>query len=133
MEQTLIIIKPDAVARKLVGAIFQRFEQKQLTIRQLSLGTMSRETAEKHYDHIRQYAFFEEMMAYMTESEVIYAVLEGEEAIAVVRKMIGATNCIEAEPGTIRGDYGGKGFRNIIHASDSVESAALEIHRFFHQ
>ena len=133
MEQTLIIIKPDAVARKLVGAIFQRFEQKQLTIRQLSLGMMSRETAEKHYDHIRQYAFFEAMMAYMTESEVIYAVLEGEEAIAVVRKMIGATNCIEAEPGTIRGDYGGKGFRNIIHASDSVESAALEIHRFFHQ
>lgn len=131
MEQTLVIIKPDGVSRKLVGEIFQRFEKKQLTFKQLKVAKMSRELAEEHYAHIKTFDFFEDMMAYMTASEVVYVVLEGHNAIKTVRKMIGATNCLEAEPGTIRGDYGGSSYENVIHASDSIEAAATEICRFF--
>lgn len=131
MEQTLIIIKPDGVTRKLVGEIIQRFEKKQLNIRRLKIAKMSRELAEEHYAHVKKFDFFEDMLAYMTSSEVVYLVLEGTSVIKTVRKMIGATNCLEAEPGTIRGDYGANSYQNIIHASDSSEAAAIEIKRFF--
>ena len=131
MEQTLIIIKPDGVKRKLVGEILQRFERKQLKLSQLKVATMSRELAEEHYAHIKKFDFFEDMMTYMTSSEVVYIILEGNDVIKTVRKMIGATNCVEAEPGTIRGDYGGSSYQNIVHASDSPEAAAIEIKRFF--
>ncbi|GGC91697.1 nucleoside-diphosphate kinase [Enterococcus wangshanyuanii] len=131
MEQTLIIIKPDGVKRKLVGEILQRFERKQLTIRQLKVAMMTRELAEEHYAHVKKFDFFEDMMDYMTSSEVIYLVLEGEAVIKTVRTMIGATNCLEAAPGTIRGDYGNNSYHNIIHASDSPEAAQTEIQRFF--
>lgn len=131
MEQTLIIIKPDGVKRKLVGEIIQRFEKKQMKLSQIKIGKMSRELAEEHYGHIKQFDFFEDMMKYITSSEVVYLVLEGPKVITTVRKMIGATNCLEAEPGTIRGDFGAAGFENIIHASDSPEAAELEIKRFF--
>lgn len=131
MEQTLIIIKPDAVKRQLVGAIIQRFEQKQLKLNQLKVAVMTRELAEEHYAHIKKFDFFEDMITYMTSSEVVYVVLEGTDVIKTVRKMIGVTNCLEADPGTIRGDYGGGSYRNVVHASDSPESAAVEIKRFF--
>ncbi|MDA9471259.1 nucleoside-diphosphate kinase [Enterococcus sp. 5H] len=131
MEQTLIIIKPDGVKRKLVGEILQRFERKQLKLSQLKVATMSRELAEEHYAHIKKYDFFEDMMTYMTSSEVVYIILEGNDVIKTVRKMIGITNCLEAEPGTIRGDYGGSSYQNIVHASDSPEAATIEIRRFF--
>lgn len=131
MEQTLIIIKPDGVKRKLVGEILQRFERKQLKISQLKVATMSRELAEEHYAHIKKFDFFEDMMTYMTSSEVVYIILEGKDVIKTVRKMIGVTNCLEAEPGTIRGDYGGSSYQNIVHASDSPEAATIEIKRFF--
>lgn len=131
MEQTLIIIKPDGVKRKLVGEILQRFERKQLKLSQLKITTMSRELAEEHYAHIKKYDFFEDMMTYMTSSEVVYIILEGNDVIKTVRKMIGITNCLEAEPGTIRGDYGGSSYQNIVHASDSPEAATVEIKRFF--
>ncbi|MFD1901472.1 nucleoside-diphosphate kinase [Enterococcus termitis] len=131
MEQTLIIIKPDGVKRKLVGEILQRFERKQLTIRQLKVAIMTRELAEEHYAHVKQFDFFEDMITYMTSSEVVYLILEGTEVIKTVRKMIGATNSLKAEPGTIRGDYGGDSSQNVIHASDSPESAQIEINRFF--
>lgn len=133
MEKTLVIIKPDGVARKLVGEIIQRFEKKQLTLTQLKIAQMSRELAEEHYAHVRKFDFFEDMITYMTSSEVIYLVLEGNSVIKTVRKMVGATNCLEAEPGTIRGDYGANSYENIIHASDSPESAMVEIKRFFNE
>lgn len=133
MEKTLVIIKPDGVSRKLVGEILQRFEKKQLKLTQLKVATMSRELAEEHYAHVRKFDFFEDMITYMTSSEVIYLVLEGNSVIKTVRKMVGATNCLEAEPGTIRGDYGANSYENIIHASDSPESAMVEIKRFFNE
>lgn len=131
MEQTLVIIKPDGVKRKLVGEILQRFERRQLSIRQLKVATMSRELAEEHYAHIKTFDFFEDMMTYMTSSDVVYIILEGNDVIKTVRKMLGATNCLEAESGTIRGDFGGSGYQNVVHASDSPEAAAIEIKRFF--
>ncbi|MCA5013585.1 MULTISPECIES: nucleoside-diphosphate kinase [unclassified Enterococcus] len=131
MEQTLIIIKPDGVKRKLVGEILQRFERKQLIIRQLKVGIMTRDLAEEHYAHVKKFDFFEDMITYMTSSEVVYLILEGDSVIKTVRKMIGATNCLEAAPGTIRGDYGNNSYHNIIHASDSPEAARIEINRFF--
>ncbi|MGX7245079.1 nucleoside-diphosphate kinase [Enterococcus quebecensis] len=133
MEQTLVIIKPDGVKRKLVGEILQRFERKQMTLAKLKVAKMSRELAEEHYAHVKQFDFFEEMMTYMTSSEVVYLVLEGTEVIKTVRKMIGATNCLQAEPGTIRGDYGANSYQNVIHASDSPEAALTEIKRFFNE
>ncbi|MBO0421717.1 nucleoside-diphosphate kinase [Enterococcus plantarum] len=133
MEKTLVIIKPDGVSRKLVGEILQRFEKKQLKLTQLKVAQMSRELAEEHYAHVRKFDFFEDMITYMTSSEVIYLVLEGNSVIKTVRKMVGATNCLEAEPGTIRGDYGANSYENIIHASDSPESAMVEIKRFFNE
>lgn len=133
MEQTLVIIKPDGVSRRLVGEIIQRFEQKQLNISQLKVAKVSRKLAEEHYAHVKKYDFFEDMITYMTSSEVVYLVLEGSSVIKTVRKMIGATNCLEAEPGTIRGDYGANSYENIIHASDSPEAATIEINRFFYE
>lgn len=131
MEQTLVIVKPDGVERKLVGEIIQRFERKQLKLSQLKVGRMTRELAEEHYAHIKGRDFFEDMMAYMTSSDVVYMVLEGDGVIKTVRKMIGITNPLEAEPGTIRGDYGANNYQNIVHASDSPEAADIEVQRFF--
>ena len=131
MEQTFVIIKPDGVQRKLIGEIIQRFERKQLKIVQLKIATMSQAQAEEHYAHVKQYDFFPDLIQYMTSSEVVYMVLKGPNAVQIVRTMIGATNPVEATPGTIRGDYGLAGFQNIIHASDSVEAADVEITRFF--
>lgn len=131
MEQTLVIIKPDGVERKLVGEIIQRFERKQLILSQLKVDKMSRELASEHYAHIKGRDFFEDMMTYMTSSEVVYLVLNGAGVIKTVRKMIGITNPLEAEPGTIRGDYGATSYQNIVHASDSPEAAEIEIKRFF--
>lgn len=131
MEQTLVMIKPDGVERKLVGEIIQRFERKQLKLSQLKVGRMSRELAEAHYAHVKGRDFFEDMIDYMTSSDVVYLVLSGTEVIKTVRKMIGVTNPLEAEPGTIRGDYGATSYQNIIHASDSSKAAELEIQRFF--
>lgn len=131
MEQTLVIIKPDGVERKLVGEIIQRFERKQLTLSQLKVAKMSRDLAEEHYAHIKGRDFFEDMIRYMTSSEVVYLILNGTDVIKTVRKMIGITNPLEADPGTIRGDYGATSYQNIIHASDSPEAAKTEINRFF--
>ncbi|MGM0218851.1 nucleoside-diphosphate kinase [Enterococcus sp. AZ126] len=133
MEKTLVIIKPDGVSRKLVGEILQRFEKKQLKLSQLKVAIMSRELAQEHYAHVKEFDFFDDMITYMTSSEVVYLVLEGTSVIKTVRKMIGATNCLEAEPGTIRGDYGANSHQNIIHASDSPTAAEIEIKRFFHE
>jgi nucleoside-diphosphate kinase len=131
MEQTLVIIKPDGVQRKLVGEIIQRFERKQLKLVQMKIAQMSRSTAEEHYAHVKGRDFFNDLISYMTASEVVYLVLEGSSAIQVVRNLIGATDSATAAPGTIRGDYGAGGYQNVIHASDSTAAAQIEINRFF--
>lgn len=131
MEQTLIIIKPDGVDRHLVGRILQRFEDRNLTISKMYLGKLTVDKAKEHYDHLRDKLFFKDIIDYMVSGPVVFAILEGENVIAITRKMIGATNPLEASSGTIRGDFALTSGANVIHASDSIEAAKVEIERFF--
>lgn len=131
MEKTLVIIKPDGVKRRLVGKIIQRFEEKGLTIESLKMETLSLELLAVHYQHLVDRPFFPELVAYMTSGPVVYLILSGDNVIEVVRKMVGATNPLQAESGSIRGAYGLSHTENVIHASDSVETAQQEIQRFF--
>ena len=131
MEQTLVILKPEIVARGLVGRILQRFEDKGLTIKSLALKQLERETVEAHYAHHADKPFFQGLVDYMTSGPVVLAVLEGPQAIAVVRNLCGHTNPVEALPGTIRGDFSIELPANAIHASDSPEAAQAEIQRLF--
>ncbi|MGG5333618.1 nucleoside-diphosphate kinase [Enterococcus sp. AZ163] len=131
MEQTLVIIKPDGVERKLIGRIIQRFEDKNLTIKEMYQGVISKAVAESHYAHLKDKSFFPELIAYMTSGPVVCLLLEGNDVIALVRQMLGATNILKAVPGTIRGDFACSTTENIVHASDSPENAAIEIRRFF--
>ncbi|MEO1771717.1 MULTISPECIES: nucleoside-diphosphate kinase [Enterococcus] len=131
MEQTLVIIKPDGVERKLIGRIIQRFEDKNLTIKEMYQGVISKDVAESHYAHLKDKSFFPELIAYMTSGPVVCLLLEGNDVIALVRQMLGATNILKAVPGTIRGDFACSTTENIVHASDSPENAAIEIRRFF--
>lgn len=132
-EQTLIILKPDAVARHLIGEIIQRFEHKGLTIANMRMATMTPELVAEHYAHLAKKDFFHEISDFMTSGPVVYLIVEGEQVIDIVREMIGVTNVVKAAPGTIRGDFGNASVyhENIIHASDSLESAQDEIKRFF--
>lgn len=131
MEKTLVIIKPDGVKRHLMGKIIQRFEDKNLIIAAMRYDYMTEELAKEHYAHLATRHFFKELVDYMTSGPVVYLVLEGEAVIDIIRKMVGATKAEEALPGTIRGDYGLPGTENVIHASDSKDSARIEIKRFF--
>lgn len=131
MERTLVIIKPDAVERKLVGKIITRFEEKNYSVVLLKAQKLSKSLAEEHYGHIQQLKIYDNVIKYMTENISILMVLEGEKVVSTVRHLIGKTNSFESPSGTIRGDYGSHEFKNIIHASDSVENAKLEIERFF--
>ncbi len=133
MERTLVILKPDAVERKLIGEIITRFEKRNFKIIDMKMTKISREKAEEHYSHISEMPFFDDMIDYITMGEVVIMILEGENVIKIVRNMIGKTSSIESSPGTIRGDFGYHRFMNLIHASDSVESAEKEIIRFFGQ
>ncbi|MDE5988707.1 MAG: nucleoside-diphosphate kinase [Duncaniella sp.] len=131
MEQTLIIFKPSAIERALVGKILSRFEQKGLTITGMKMMKLSEELLRQHYAHLTDRPFFPLILSSMTASPVIVMVLEGIQAISVVRTLTGATNGREALPGTIRGDYSMSNQENIIHASSSPEDAKAEIARFF--
>lgn len=131
MERTLIIIKPDAVERKLIGRIITRFEEKNYNVILLKSQILPREAVEKHYEHIKMLEIYEDVVKYMTSSVCILIVLEGDNVVSTVRNLIGKTSSFESSAGTIRGDYGSHKFMNIIHASDSVENAKLEIERFF--
>ena len=130
-ERTLVIIKPDAVQRGLVGEIVSRFEKRGIKIVAMKMVKVSRELAEKHYGIHRGKPFFEPTVEYITSSPVVAMVLEGINAIDMVRKMMGKTNPQDAEPGTIRGDYGQFIGRNIVHGSDSKETAEFEINLWF--
>ena len=131
IEQTLLLIKPDAVMRGLIGKIITRFEEKHLSVAQMKLMTLTTEKATEHYkEHIGK-PFFESLIAFITSAPLVAIVIEGERAITVVRKMCGATDSAVAEPGTIRGDYSTSNSMNIVHSSDSAESASREINVFF--
>ncbi len=131
MERTFVMIKPDAVQRGLIGEIISRLERKGLKIVAMKMLSVSKELAEKHYAEHREKPFFESLVSYITSAPVVAIVVEGKNAVKVVRTLVGATNPQEAQPGTIRGDFGMDIGRNVIHASDSLESAEREISLFF--
>ena len=131
MERTLVLLKPDAVQRRLVGRIISRFEDKGLKIVGMKLMQVTRQLAERHYAEHREKPFFSELVSFITSSPVVAMVVEGPDAISEVRRLMGKTDPREAAPGTIRGDYGLSITQNLVHGSDSPESAAREIPIFF--
>lgn len=131
MERTLIILKSDAVQRGLCGQILTRFEQKGLQIVGMKFMKLPGQLVERHYEPHRGKPFYAGLVKFMTSSPVVVLALEGKDAIAIARKMMGATFGSKAEPGTIRGDFGVSNSFNLIHGSDSPESAQRELGLFF--
>jgi nucleoside-diphosphate kinase len=131
MERTLVLLKPDAVQRGLLGEIIARFERKGLKIVGMKMAAVSDETWNEHYSHLSHLPFFGEIKGFMMRSPVVAICLEGVNSVSIVRLMCGPTKSWEAAPGTIRGDYGLSIQANLVHASDSVETAANEVPRFF--
>ncbi len=131
MERTLILVKPDAFARRLTGEVIARFERKGLVIAALKHMTVERDLAERHYEEHREKPFFEDLVAFITGGPLVALVLEGHEAVTAARQVIGATNPVQAAPGSIRGDFGLEVQTNLVHGSDSPESAARETALFF--
>lgn len=131
MERTLILIKPDAIQRGLIGRIISRFESRGLKIIGMKMLRMGKEVSKEHYSHLTGKPFYPDLEKFMTHHPLLAMVLEARECVQVVRDMIGATNSRKAAPGTIRGDMSMSTSRNIIHGSDSIEAAEKEIKRFF--
>ena len=131
MEETLVLVKGDGVRRRLIGEILRRMEAKGLDIRALKLMDVGRELAEEHYAEHREKPFFEELVEFITSTPVVAMRVEGEGAIKTVRTLMGATNPADAAPGTIRGDLALSMPDNLVHGSDSPESAARELKLFF--
>jgi nucleoside-diphosphate kinase len=131
LERTFVMVKPDGVERGVIGEVISRLERKGLKIVGMKMLRIDEGLAKNHYAEHKAKPFFDALVAYITSGPVVAMVVEGKEAIRVVRTLVGATNPIEALPGTIRGDYGMDLGRNIIHASDSEESAEREISLFF--
>ena len=131
MERTLILVKPDAFARNLTGEIIARFERKGLRPVAMRLMTIGRELGARHYAEHQGKPFYEELVSFITSGPLVAIVLEGESAIAAARQVIGATNPLEASPGSIRGDYAISVGQNMVHGSDAPESAAREVGLFF--
>jgi nucleoside-diphosphate kinase len=131
MERTLILVKPDAFARGLSGEIIARFERKGLRLAALRGMTLTRELAEQHYAEHSERPFFGELVEFITSGPLVAIVLEGTDAIRAARQVIGATNPLEATPGSIRGEFAIETAANMVHGSDSPESAAREIALFF--
>ena len=131
MERTFLAIKPDGVQRGLVGNIISRLESKGFTLVGLKLMNVSRELAEQHYAVHKERPFFSGLIEFITSGPVVAMVWEGDGVVTSARKMIGATNPLSAEPGTIRGDFGVDVGRNLIHGSDAIETAQTEISLWF--
>lgn len=131
MESTLVLVKPDGVVRGLVGEVLRRIEAKGFRIAALKMKWLTREEAEQLYAVHRGKGFFEELVAHITSAPLVAAVVVGRGAVEAVRRMIGPTDPVKAEPGTIRGDLGLSLTKNVVHASDSLESAAREIKVIF--
>jgi nucleoside-diphosphate kinase len=131
LDRTLILVKPDAFERGLTGEIVARFERKGLKIAAMKHMTVERAQAEEHYDEHKEKPFFGDLVDFITGGPLVAMVLEGHEAVKAARQVIGATNPIEAAPGSIRGDYGLEVQTNMVHGSDAPESAQREIGIFF--
>ncbi len=131
MDRTLILVKPDAFARSLTGEIIARFERKGLRIVALRHMTVTRELAERHYAEHAEKPFFGELVEFITSGPIVAMVLEGLDAVKAARQTIGATNPLDAAPGSIRGDFAIEMGQNMVHGSDSAESAAREAALFF--
>ena len=129
--RTLILVKPDAFERGLTGEVLARFERKGLKIAQLRLVQATEEIAQRHYEEHTEKPFFGELVEFITRGPLVAAVLEGHEAVVAARQLIGATNPVEAAPGSIRGDYALEVTFNMVHGSDSAESAEREIGIWF--
>lgn len=133
MERTLVIIKPDAVQRGLIGEIVSRFERRGLRIAGMKLMQIDEDLAHRHYAIHEGKPFFEPLIEYITSSPVVVMVLEGNSAIEIVRRTMGATHPAEASPGTIRADFGLEIGRNLVHGSDGADTAAFEVALFFEE
>ena len=131
MDRTLILVKPDAFERGLTGEILARFERKGLRIVAVKQMAVDRDLAERHYAEHRERPFFGDLVEFITGGLLVALVLEGHEAVTAARQVIGATNPLEAAPGSIRGDFGLEVQTNLVHGSDSAESAGREIGLFF--
>ncbi len=131
VQQTLILVKPDAMERQLAGEILARFERRGLTIRAARLVAVDTELAQTHYAEHSDKPFFGELVSFITSGQTLALVLEGEEAVTVTRTTIGATNPVNAAPGTIRGDFAMAMPNNLVHGSDSPETAEREIALWF--
>jgi nucleoside-diphosphate kinase len=133
VERTLVIIKPDGVQRGLIGPIITRLERRGLKITAMKMIQMDYDLAQRHYAVHEGKPFYERLLEYITSAPVVVMVVEGKEAIEVVRRTMGATNPMEAAPGTIRADYGLEIGLNLVHGSDGAETAAFEIPLFFNE
>jgi nucleoside-diphosphate kinase len=133
MERTLVLLKPDCMQRRLVGSLLQRFEQKGLRLVALKLVQASQQLAALHYAVHKERPFYPSLVKFITSGPTVAVVLEGPDAVAVVRLMMGKTNGAESPPGTIRGDYGISVQNNLIHGSDSADNAKAEIALWFKQ
>ena len=131
MEQTLVIIKPSTIQRGLMGEIISRFEKKGLFIAGMKMIQLTDELLNEHYAHLKEKPFFQGLKEFMSSCPVVVLCLEGVDAVNVVRSLIGATNGRAAQVGTIRGDYSMSEQKNVVHASDSLETAEIELNRFF--
>ncbi len=131
MERTLIIIKPDAVQRGLIGQIIHRFERRGLRIAAMRFMQITSELAQRHYAVHKGKPFYEPLVSYIISGPVVVMILEGKNAIKIARRTLGATNPVDADPGTIRGDLGIEIGRNLVHASDGPETADFEVSLFF--
>ena len=131
MERTYIMLKPDAIKRRLAGKIISRIEEKGFNIVEAKMFMLNEELLKEHYAHLADKPFFGEIVSYMTSGPVLGMIVEGDEVIAGMRKLMGKTKWLEAEPGTIRGDFACSTTENLIHGSDAPETAEAEIKRFF--
>jgi nucleoside-diphosphate kinase len=131
VDRTLILVKPDAFARRLTGEVIRRFERKGLSIVAMRHMTVDRDLAERHYAEHSERPFFGELVDFITGGPLVALVLEGHEAVTAARQIIGATNPLEAAPGSIRGAFGLEVQTNLVHGSDSPESAVREVGLFF--
>ena len=131
MQRTLVLVKPDGVRRGLAGEVISRLERKGLTLVAMELRTLDRATAEEHYGEHRERPFFGELVEFITGGPLVALVVEGPNAVAGTRRLMGVTNPVESTPGSIRGDYALEIGQNLVHGSDSEESAAREIGIFF--
>ncbi|MDY6796487.1 MAG: nucleoside-diphosphate kinase [Actinomycetota bacterium] len=131
VERTLVLIKPDSVKRRLTGEIISRFERTGLCILAMKMMRVEEDLAARHYEEHKDEPFYDRLISFITSGDLVAMILEGESAIENVRKLMGPTNCLEATPGSIRGDFGLCVTENLVHGSDCLHNAAREISLFF--